>query len=332
MKRILIILLTMLFMSSCAKGTAVQTGYDNMNLQMTTLPICGDMEKVYYVGYDSGYMIDINDKKEEHIIEKDGEHSIFDIALTKNGILYNSVGFNDYTICERDVNGDISKKFTISQQNVAWTGKDFIYAEEDNIYYFAFGDRVLYYFNNGEQEDVLNNVTAVCIGADYIYYGDGDGNICITDKQFSNTEVLWNKTQLESDSTTSEFYKTTNSTDMIIKDVSVVGDTIRFIWGNAEPMGSGILIELNTDGEYRVNNSIRVESYQYYKDNIIFSGYSLIENERVHGIFLKEKDNVRLLKELPVRRVWGTYVYAKKLYYGYNDYSNATIVLDSIEL
>lgn len=333
MKTILILFAVMLLTTSCGEETNGQMVYDDMNSQMTILPICGNMDKVYYAGYNRDDMIDINDENEDPIIEIGDNRSIFDIVTVGNSVFYNSVGFKDYKIYEMNGDGGISERFTIDQEMALWSGKDFIFPEEDNIYYFAYGDRSLYCFCNGETKAVLNSVTAVCVGTDNIYYGDSNGNICVSDKQFSDVKILWNKSQLETDGgETAEFYKITNSGDTIIKDISVIGDTIRFIYGNINSMGSGILIELNKDGEYYVNMDIRVESYQYYQDSIIFSGYSLDEDDNVHGLFSKKNDDVKLLKQLPVNRIWGTYIYGNKMYYGYNDYSNSMIILESIEL
>lgn len=330
LKKAIIIVIVALTISSCGK----KINYDEIssaNLQMAAIPICSDGNKLYYSGDDWAEIVDITNEQEKIIVSKNNNRAILDISSNGNEILYNSVGLNDYIIYSVDNNGEISEKFTINQDKTWWACKDFIYSEDGRIYYFAYGNRVLYCYYQGELKEVLTNVTSVFIDSDCVYYADESGSICVTDKQFSNAKVLWEKTQLKDDNgKVGEYYKITDVSETVIKDISVINDTIRFIYGNGNVTGSGLMIELNKNGEYKSNTDVIIESYQYYEDSIVFSGYSLMDNKSTYGIFLMENNNINMIKELPTKSAWGIYIHEDTVYYG--EKNDDYIALKSVEL
>ena len=285
------------------------------NSMLTNMPLFCD-DKVIFYAKKSKQLCMINEDNTSIIDQCSEDELITDIYAEHNYVYYAKQNHDTVNVIRADKNIFNKREtvFDITHSGVS-SGCDFIYVKDGIVYYYNSVDYELYCYNDGILSKLPHeSVTSAYIDDEYIYYADNSA-IYKCDKNFNNTQKLWDLNSLAEckDEFISQWYHTNITFASVIKNISRVDDKIMFLVFSMDGLNNGLMAELEDDGTFDVYTAGNVSTYQLYNDEICAGGLYTYEQNQYKGVFRinKQKD----VFPIPIEAIKKIYVYDDGIYF-----------------
>lgn len=288
---ILLMTLSACEMPTNTNGNVLNNIDDNnckrINTIMNLIPVYEDENNLYYA--EEGKTLKKRDNNGvDSILDACSEDELIQDICTDNQYIYyikqNATEVKIARVSKNDVSG-AQEVYQFSHGNYTF-GEDFIYAQNDVIYYYDSADYILYIIKNDGIQTV-DDVTSAFIAEQEIYYADRTGNIYESDFHLKDVRGIWNIDAIlqEKDDVIKNWIEVCMSEYTEITNLSLINDKLVFTLFAGRNVKNGLLCAVDVeDGSLSFDKNCTVDNYQIRNNNMYFYGSCLSDNNR-HGIY-----------------------------------------------
>jgi hypothetical protein len=248
----------------------------SLNSMLTKMPVFKDENHFYYA--ENGKILkDITNDIE---IDKCSNAIISDIYYNNNFLYYTKQDDEkiDMIVCDTKDYNNKKVLFTITNSIGFGMGDDFIYVNNDDVYYYNYLNQILYKYQNDNLDKVLENVTSVTFNDDDIYYSTTEQKIFKTDFDLKNATEIFDSNNIKEnvDEFLQRWIKTSFNEYSVIKDIAIYQGKVVFRFCGDLALNKGVLMYINgTKCDYF--DFASVISYQLNGNSLV--GYGSIYSE-----------------------------------------------------
>lgn len=285
-----IVIILLMTLNACKMPTNTNGNFLNniddnnckrINTIMNLIPVYEDENNLYYAE-EAKTLKKRDNNGVDSILDACSEDELIGDICTDNQYIYyvkqNAAEVKIVRVSKNDVS-DVQVVHQLSHGEYTF-GEDFIYVQNDVIYYYDSADYVIYIIKNDGIQTV-DDVTSAFIAEEGIYYADKSGNIYESDFYLKDIQEIWNIDAIlqEKNEFVENWRETCMSEYTEITNLSLINDKLVFTLFADRNVKNGLLCAVDVeDGSLSFDKNCTVDNYQISKDSMYFYGSYLSEN------------------------------------------------------